>query len=164
MHQIEVTADQLLQSRDMAVQMGRLHNSITRGQGNIAGFIGEILVRDLFKGRHENTYDYDLVLPDGATVDVKTKRTSVAPKDHYECSIAALNTKQACDFYAFMRVKNDYSVAWFLGIIPKDEYFDLATFRKKGEVDPDNGYVVKSDCYNLSIAELWKHSRYAPFV
>jgi len=73
--EIPVRDDQLLKAREQAVEMGKLHNSITKGQGNIAGFIGEIITAELLNATQQNTYDYDLVLTNGETVDVKTKRT-----------------------------------------------------------------------------------------
>ena len=120
MIEVQVTDEQLIEARKQAVEMGKLHNSITRGQGNVAGFVGEIITAEILNGVQDNTFDYDIFLPKtGKTVDVKTKRTSVAPLPHYECSVAKLNTNQNCDFYAFVRVKNDYSTAWFLGMVPK---------------------------------------------
>ena len=159
MIEVQVTDEQLIEARKQAVEMGKLHNSITRGQGNVAGFVGEIITAEILNGAQDNTFDYDIFLPKtGKTVDVKTKRTSVAPLPHYECSVAKLNTNQNCDFYAFVRVKNDYSTAWFLGMVPKVMYYEMAVFRKKGDLDPDNGYIVKSDCYNLPIKDLWEAS------
>ena len=38
------------------------------------------------KGKKYNV-DYDLVLDDGTTVEVKTKKTTVEPKKYYECSV-----------------------------------------------------------------------------
>ena len=159
MIEVQVTDEQLIEARKQAVEMGKLHNSITRGQGNVAGFVGEIITAEILNGVQDNTFDYDIFLPKtGKTVDVKTKRTSVAPLPHYECSVAKLNTNQNCDFYAFVRVKNDYRTAWFLGMVPKVMYYEMAVFRKKGDLDPDNGYIVKSDCYNLPIKDLWEAS------
>jgi hypothetical protein len=154
--EIKVSDDVLLTAREQAVEMGNLHNSITRGQGNIAGFIGELIVANLLNATQQNTYDYDLVLPNSKTVDVKTKRTSVTPLPHYECSVAKLSGHQTCDYFAFTRVKNDYSVAWFLGMLPRDVFYKESKFLKKGTVDPDNGYVVKSTCYNIAIDKLWE--------
>jgi len=144
----------LLTARDMAEEMGRIHNSITKGQGNIAGFIGELVCLDLLNGRHESTKDYDIILTDGTKLDVKTKRTSVEPKPHYDCSVAALSLHQQNDAYAFCRVKNDYTLCWFLGMIEHDRYFEMARYLEKGEVDPANNFTVKSNCYNLSIEAL----------
>lgn len=160
MIKIRTTQESVREATDMAEEMGRLRNSITSGQGNIAGFLGEVLTRKLLSAEQGNTYDYDLVLPDNSTIDVKTKRTTVEPKDYYDCSVAALNTKQKCDYYAFVRVRNDYKYAWFLGLIPKTDYFSKARLLKKGDTDGDNGFIVKSDCYNMSIADLWRNSQH----
>lgn len=154
MIEVKVTDKMLLSARDKAAEMGRLHNSITRGTGNIAGFIGEEIAQVVLGGKLDNTYDYDLVLDDGRTVDVKTKQTSVVPLETYDCSIAAFNTKQDCNYYCFVRVKNDYTVGWYLGVYGKEAYMKEAVFMKKGDLDPSNGYVVRSDCYNLKIHQL----------
>jgi hypothetical protein len=144
----------LVEARDKAASMGKLRNSITNGAGNIAGFIGEAIAQQVLGGKLANTYDYDLVLDDGRTMDVKTKQTSVKPLETYDCSIANLNTTQQCDFYCFVRVKNDFTVGWYLGVYPKDQYLLDSVFMKRGTIDPSNGYVVKSDCYNLKINQL----------
>ena len=154
MQEINVTPEMLMNAMNKSKEMGQLNNSITRGQGNIAGFIGEEVARYVLKGAENNTYDYDLITDKGLRVDVKTKRTSVKPRDYYECSVAALNTKQDCDYYAFVRVHNDMHTAWFLGVYPKESYYQDATFLKKGDVDPSNNFTVKSDCYNLPISSL----------
>jgi hypothetical protein len=155
MIEVAITADMLIVARDKAAAMGKLYNSITSGAGNIAGFIGEDIAQQILGGSLANTYDYDLVLDDGTTtVDVKTKQTSAVPLPHYECSVAALNTKQACDYYCFVRVKNDFTVGWYLGVVKKQDYLADSVFMKKGTVDPANNYVVKSDCFNMKIANL----------
>lgn len=157
MIEVVVTGDMLVEARDKAAEMGRLRNSIINGAGNIAGFIGEAIAQKVMGGVLANTFDYDLVLSNGKTVDVKTKQTSVKPLDTYECSIAKLNTTQECDFYAFVRVKNDFSVGWLLGVYEKQQYMLDSVFMKKGTIDDSNGYTVKSDCYNLKINQLKGH-------
>lgn len=157
MIEVVVTGDMLVKARDKATEMGRLRNSITNGAGNIAGFIGEAIAQQVMGGVLANTYDYDLILCNGKTVDVKTKQTSVKPLDTYDCSIAGLNATQECDYYAFVRVKNDFSVGWFLGVYKKQQYMLDSVFMKKGTIDPSNGYTVKSDCYNLKINQLKGH-------
>jgi hypothetical protein len=154
MIEVKVSDDMLLEARVKSIEMGRLHNSIINGGGNLVGFIGEAIAQEVLGGVLENTYDYDLVLSDGTLVDVKTKSTSVAPLPTYDCSIAAFNPNQKCDFYAFVRVKKDLSVGWYLGVYNKQQYFDDAVFMQKGTIDPSNGYVVKSSCYNLKISQL----------
>ncbi len=156
MIQVEITDQMLCAARKKAVEMGKLYKSITRGQGNLAGFIGEFIAQKVMGGKVENTYDYDLVLDDGTKVDAKTKRTSVEPLEEYDCSIATSTRIQDCDMYAFVRVKNDYSVGWFLGVKSKKDFFSEATEYKKGDKDESNNFTFRSDCFNIKIAELDK--------
>lgn len=158
MIEVVITGEMLVTARDKAAEMGKLRNSIINGAGNIAGFIGEAIAQQVMGGVLTNTYEYDLILDNGKTVDVKTKQTSVKPLDTYECSIAGLNTTQECDCYAFVRVKNDFSVGWFLGVYDKKQYMLDSVFMKKGTIDTSNGYTVKSDCYNLKINQLKGHT------
>ena len=154
MIEAKITEFHIEMARALAKELGQLKNSITSGEGNLAGFIGEVIVADITGASHRNTYDYDLILPSGKSVDVKTKRTNYPPKDNYDCSVAAFNTKQKCDYYAFVRVKNDLSVAWVLGFYEKSLYFKDAKFYKKGDYDPDNKFTFKADCYNIKISNL----------
>ena len=154
MQEIEITLDMIDKARVKAKDMGRLNNSILQGRGSVAGFIGEQIALHCLGGTWENTYEYDIILPDGSKVDVKTKQTSVTPLPEYDCSVANFNTKQECDMYAFVRVKGDLTVGWYLGSITKDEYFKRARFMKKGDIDPSNNYKVRAYCYNLTIKEL----------
>jgi hypothetical protein len=41
-----------------------------------------------------------------------------------------------------------------LGEIDKRDFYKNATHHRRGDVDPDNGFVFKADCYNLAISEL----------
>ena len=104
--------------------------------------------------KHENTYDYDVVMRSGMRVDVKTKMVTSAPRPHYECSIAASNTKQDCDVYAFVRVDEDMTRGWYCGAMFKDLFFAEARPIKKGEMDHSNGWVASADCFNVRIADL----------
>jgi len=142
-------------ARELAKEMGHIRNSITKGEGNFAGFLAEIVVADLLGVERSPTKDYDLTLNDGRTVDVKTKRTNfdVVPKPYYDCSIAATSTHQGCDLYIFTR-HMEGGLLYVLGDCSKEDYFNRARFLKKGDKDGDNGFVVKADCYNLPIAEL----------
>ena len=53
-----------------SIDMGILKNSITNGEGNLAGFIGEGLVFEYLMNNAEmvsweNTFEYDLILNKG---------------------------------------------------------------------------------------------------
>ena len=154
MIEVKISDEMLIAGRKKATEMGLLNNSILRGGGSVAGFLGEQIVLAVLGGAWQNSYDYDIVLDDGRKVEVKTKQTSAVPLPHYSCSISNFNTKQKCDIYAFTRVLKDFSKGWFLGYMPKEEYFEKAKFMKKGQYDPDNNYEVRADCYNLYIEDL----------
>lgn len=159
MIEVIITDEMMSNARRKAAEMGEIKNSILFGNGNLTGFVGEEVARHVinnagFHAVERNTYDYDIVVNGFTTVDVKTKSTSVEPKPHYSCSIASLNTKQLCDYYAFVRVKKDFTKAWWCGVYSKADYMKDAVFMKKGDLDTDNQYVVRSDCYNLPISAL----------
>ena len=149
-----ISTDMINKAREKSLKMGQLNKSITKGDGNLSGFLGEELVKLLLRAEEKNTYNYDLVLPNKKTIDVKTKRTTVKPKEFYECSIAAYNVKQQCDYYVFCRILSNLSKGWVLGYMAKADYFDRATLLRKGEVDSSNNFTVKADCYNLPIKKL----------
>jgi hypothetical protein len=147
------TKKQKDKARELAKEMGHIRNSITKGEGNFAGFLAEVVVADMLGVKRSPTKDYDLTLDDGRTVDVKTKRTTVAPKPYYDCSIAATSTHQDCDMYIFTRYIEGGAL-YVLGDCSKDDYFNRARLLKRGDKDGDNGFVVRADCYNLPISEL----------
>ena len=153
MKHIKIKKEDIDRATEMSNNMGTLNNSITKGEGNVIGFLGEIIVANELGIALDNTYDYDLIFDD-KKIDVKSKRVTSAPRDYYECSVAALNTKQKCDVYMFTRIKSDLSEGWILGYLDKEKYLKDSKFLKKGSVDPDNNWRVRTDCYNLPINKL----------
>jgi len=159
MIEINITEEMKKRAWAKSREMGVIRNSIMKGDGNIAGFLGEEVANVVIDGTINNTYDYDLVSKSGIKYDVKTKRCTSAPKPFYECSVANFNTKQKCDRYAFVRIENKnkrWGRAWVLGWLEHDEYFDKAKKLTKGQIDPSNGFVVRADCYNVAISDLKK--------
>tara|TARA_R110000744_G_scaffold363419_1_gene471747 strand:- start:13 stop:501 length:489 start_codon:yes stop_codon:yes gene_type:complete len=159
MIEVEITEDMKKRAWRKARTMGELNNSITEGDGNIAGFLGEEVANQIICGIINNTYDYDIISKKQKPItwDVKTKRCTSPPRGYYDCSVAAYNTKQKCDRYVFVRVeyKNKrWGKAWVLGYYDKDKYFKDARFLKKGSLDGDNRFKVKADCYNIAIKDL----------
>jgi hypothetical protein len=155
MVEIPVTKQIYKLAEQKSLELGELNNSIRQGQGNLIGFIGEIITSNYLSARISNTYDYDL-LKDGQKIDVKTKSCTSKPLISYDCSIAAYNIKQQCDYYVFCRVLKDCSVCWLLGYYPKEEYYKSARFCKEGEIDEKSnlGWSFKANCYNLEIGQL----------
>lgn len=137
--------------------MGKLRNSITSGDGNLAAFIGEFAAQIVIGGEILNTFEFDIRDDSGITWDVKTKRRTVKPRVKYNCSVADFNTNQKCDRYCFVTLFNlDY--AYVLGWISKEDFYKKAKFFKKGEVDeqspPGKTFRFTADCYNLETKEL----------
>lgn len=165
MIEVQITDEMKKQAWAKARALGKLNNSITRGGGNIAGMLGELVANSIIGGEITNTYEYDIVYNTKSkqlTYDVKTKRCTSEPKPHYECSIAAYNTKQQCDRYAFVRIENingKWGRAWLLGWLPKEDYFEKAVKLNRGDRDPSNGFLVKADCYNVAIQDLKQFRR-----
>ena len=79
MIEVKISDEMLLKARSKATEMGQLNNSILRGGGSVAGFLGEQVVLNVLGGSWLNSYDYDIVLDDGRKVEVKTKQTSATP-------------------------------------------------------------------------------------
>ena len=154
---VDITPEMTISAKRKADEMGELRNSIRKGQGNLTGFLGEeCFIKSFDQSKIVNGYDYDLRIGN-YTVEIKTKDRTVPPKSNFECSIANHNTKQETDFYVFvslLRQRNVFVKGYLLGFIDKNEYFQKATFRQKGDVDPSNGWQVKTDCWNLPISKL----------
>ena len=157
MIEIIPTKKQINLAKKKADEMGILNNSITHGDGNVYGFLGEILVKNHIGGIHRNTYDYDII-KNKIKIDVKTKVCTSPPQPHYYCSVAAYNIRQACDIYVFVRIMEDFSKAWILGGCDKSVFYRTAQFNKKGTIDESSSFKwrFKADCYNLPISRLKK--------
>ena len=158
---IEISSEQIERAKNL-YPFKELNGSITMGKSNIYGALGEIVVYDLYTKSgavvdFSSTYDYDLII-DGHRVDVKTKRTTVTPRPDYLCSISSFNTTQECDFYFFLRINESLKECYILGYKRKADFFNEATFNKKGTLDV-NGWAFKDDSYNLKIEKLeaFKH-------
>ena len=153
MKEIEIKKEWIEEAKIKSIEMGKLKNSITKGEGNVVGFLGEIVAANYIKAKIENTHDYDIV-KNNLKIDVKTKKCSSKPKDHYECSISEYNTKQKCDIYLFVRILNDNSKAWLCGMIGKKDFFKRSKFYPKGFVDQSNNMKFHCDTYNMKIKDL----------
>ena len=55
MIEVEITDEMIHEARKYAKELGNLKNSIEKGAGNLAGFLGEILVRETFGYKSERS-------------------------------------------------------------------------------------------------------------
>lgn len=149
---VKISEDQIARANKL-YPFENLRGSIMRGESDLYGALGEILIRDHFDDRKlilESTYEYDLIIDD-LRVDVKTKKTAVYPQPNYTCSITH---KQKCDYYHFVRILGDLTTGYLLGYIEAD-ILHHTPFKKKGELD-DSGFVYKADGYHIKIEQLHK--------
>lgn len=152
--EVDITPAMVAEAERLAAEVPVLNHSIREGEGTVYGFLGEVVFRERVGGRQANTYDYDIVMKSGVTVDVKTKMVRSMPRPHYECSVTAGHTGQDCDVYAFVRVLEDMTCGWYCGAIAKAAFFEQARLVRAGEQDGDNGWIATVDCYNLPISDL----------
>ena len=158
---IEISKRQIERARKL-YPFKELKGSITKGEGNLRGALGEIIVFDIFtekgyKVDFNSTFDFDLII-DGHKIDVKTKATNYKPVDSFNCCIPDAQKKQKCDYYFFTYISYDYKKCYLVGYKSKESFFKEADFANKGEIDPNgNGvWTFKDDCYNLKIKALNK--------
>ena len=159
----QLSADQLDRARHL-YPFKALKGSIMKGQSNIYGAIGEIVVWDSYKEtcQYAGKFNYDLIIGD-QTVDVKTKKTTVEPKPHYYASIADPDRnqdpskQQKCDWYCFTRAHENLIDVWILGWMKPVDFFANASYYKKGEIDktsPGGSWTFRENCWNIPIGEL----------
>jgi len=158
--EVQITEEMLKAAHIRAERMGKLKNSITGGEGNVAGFLGEYITLALIPGaRLVDDYDYDLITPTGLTIDAKTCRTNIKPRETYNAQVAHHNITQDTDVYAFTRIKNDFSVGWLCGWIYPYHFYQKAEKREKGFVRDDGGgkiFKYPESCYEMPIRDLKK--------
>jgi hypothetical protein len=121
--------------------------------------ISDIMVEQTLGGRIVShlSYDFDWISDKFKLFEIKAKERNVKPDTWHNCTVYNYNTKQRCEYYLFTSVYGDHSQGWIIGYISKDDFYQKATFFKKGQADPDERggkYVFPADCYNLKIEQL----------
>lgn len=152
---VHPTTEQIARANEL-YEFDALKDSITAGRSNIYGALGEILFADLYAQWNKvESYNHDFVGPGGATVDIKTKRTTAVPEPHWNCTVAATSEHQRPNYLFFLRIMESLTDAWVLGWLGRDEFYDRARFGKKGADDPTSrGWTYKADCWNVRVDEL----------
>lgn len=153
-------------TEELIAKYGREHlnDSIREGEGTLIGLLGERITLDYFGNLVFSTgkdiYDYDLfhtLFKWRWEVKSKEQKWPGTPQAHFNATVCAANTRQACDHYVFTRVHSSLEIAWILGVLPKQLFMDRAVFYHKGDVDPTgtNGWKFSWDCYNVALRYLW---------
>ena len=150
------------EATDWAENLGGINNSITRGDGNYAGRLGELALAKHLGVEVEDHKDYDLIY-NGEMVEVKTKRRATKPKSNYTVNIAATSKHQKPDKYAFLSIEyadrdrggnySDLQYIWLCGYKSAEQFFEEAEFWPKGTPDPPS-FKTHRDMYVMKIWEL----------
>ena len=150
------------QASQWANDLGGIKNSITKGDGNYAGRLGELALAKHLNVGVEDHKDYDLIYND-LRVEVKTKRRATKPKPNYTVNIASTSRHQKPDSYAFLSLEysdrdsaghySDLLKIWLCGYKDADQFFEEAEFWLKGTTDPPF-CTAHRDMYVMKIGEL----------
>jgi len=154
MIEVPVTDFMLEEAKKKAADMGQLKGSMMQGERNLTAFLGEIAAQKVIGGKFHNTYDYDIMMESGKTVDVKTKRVKYKPKDYYDCTIFGYNATQDCDYLLFTQVLSDLGTVYVLGGYNKRRFLEDSTYIKAGSVVGTNNLTYKKDNYVMEIKDL----------
>ena len=147
---------------DWAENLGGIYNSITKGDGNYAGRLGELALAKHLGVEVEDHKDYDLIY-NGERVEVKTKRRATKPKSNYTVNVAYTSIHQKPDKYAFLSLEyadrdsggnySDLQYIWLCGYKSAEQFFEEAEFWPKGTPDPPF-FKTHRDMYVMKIGEL----------
>jgi len=190
---VSLTEEMIAEAQQMADAMGDgkgRRGSILEGGGDLVGCLGEVafrqiltLKRDLgglwkLEIEHKPNAHYDLNVNE-VKIDVKTKWSKGVPEKHWEGSVAMgredhSEFPQDVDAFVFMRiiyypeytvdgVKAPGPIGWFIGWLPKGDFYKKAVPIKKGETDPrssnNNQFKSHKDQWNVY---HWQMNRHLP--
>ena len=162
MRSLEFSRKMIDQASQWADDLGGIKNSITRGDGNYAGRLGELALARHLGVDVEDSKDYDIIY-EGKKIEVKTKRRAVEPKPDYTVNIAATSLHQKPDIYAFLSMEyldrdsggnyTDLLHIWLCGYKNSEQFFEEASFWPKGTPDPP-AFKTHRDMYVMKIKDL----------
>ena len=158
MIKIDITDQQIIKAQKL-YNFKALNNSITEGESQIYGALGEVMVMDFLRSlnkpvKYIGSYDYDLEI-NGKKIDVKTIKTDKEPTNDFNANISAFNTRQQTDFYLWCSVAESMKYGYIIGYLEKDEFYRIAELKKKGQIDWGK-WVFKSDTYTTKVKNIKK--------
>ena len=108
----------------------------SEGNRLLYGYLGEVIVMDYYGVDDVDDYEYDIIVGE-YKIDVKSISCKFEPPKNY---LAAVNSceiegehRQDADIYIFVRIREDCEIAWIVGFIECDRFFDMSKFIQKGE-------------------------------
>ena len=154
--ELKVSSSQLMRAEKL-YDFSSLRNSITKGDSQMYGAIGEVVAMDYLIAsgvptEYVGCKDYDLMC-DCVSIDVKTIRVNRPPIPTFNANISAHNTRQNTFMYLWVYVTEDMSTAWLVGWLDKETFFEEAKLNKVGDED-GGGWKFKSDTYTMKLSCL----------
>ena len=164
--------EMIARSKQKAMSLGYINNSILKGAGNLAGYLGEealapyVDAEIVSNNRGLDKYNHDLLVQT-QRIEVKTKRRTVAPRPNYDVSVAETSSHQRPDVYAFISLefnrvtkahpKQYYGLkkVWLCGFMPANEFWERSELWEKGKIDKTNNFKTHVNMYNLSVRDLY---------
>lgn len=139
------------------------------GAANEVGCLGEAVVVDALHGTYGIAVSpvyattHDMELPNGWTIEVKTKDRTVAPLPHFDCSVPDYVADHQCaDFYVFVSLERERSstdglerfhTAHLVGVASPALVAKHGRLMDAGRTDT-NGTTFWTACRNIAIADL----------
>ena len=135
--EVDITSKELEQLEALAEQRGVLNNkTLVNGEGNFAGFAGELIVNKYLGNLLEKVDDihHDYLFEE-LKIDVKTKGNCKSkPLIDYDCTVPQYQLKiQNCDIYIFTRISATKSIGWICGWTTKNNFLSVSQTRWKGQ-------------------------------
>ena len=162
MLQLPFDNEMIRTATEWAENLGGIYNSITKGDGNYAGRLGELALARHLGVDVEDSKDYDII-HEGKKIEIKTKRRAVKPQPDYTVNIAATSLHQKPDIYAFLSMEyldrdsggnyNDLLNIWLCGYKNAEQFFEESSFWPKGTPDPP-AFKTHRDMYVMKIKDL----------
>lgn len=173
MLRVGFTEADVFAAASMAQDLGVLPGSMLRGGGSAAGYLAEIAI-----ARHlgaklvscdpgAGKFNHDMVLPDGPSVELKTKRRTVRPRPNFAGTVARTSLHQTPDLLMFASVtfasrtrekpwvyRNPTEI-WLCGFITPAEFKKEAYPIERGKPDGGgNGFTATADALSINYSSL----------
>ena len=108
----------------------------SEGKRLLYGYLGEMIVMEYYGVGDVDDYEYDIVLGDYKT-DIKSISCKFKPPPNYLATVNSCEIegdhRQDADIYMFVRIQEDCKVAWLVGYIECERFFEMSKFINKGE-------------------------------
>ena len=163
----------IAKAKHFSFKMKALNNSILKGKGNVAGFIGEFVFQRYLRDRlglpveRDDKFDHDLMC--GLTwLEIKTKQIYTKKFDaEYENAVCIKSTVQK-GLYVFLRIlwseANKTGNVWFCGAFPTNIFKGNHNTIKREKGTKVGNWTVKETCYVRKIKDCFSMSELCSII